>query len=65
LGWPLLRGLRLSGLLTAIFVAAERPPAVLWVPLLLVLTVAVALIDLRSEQPKWYDWLRGRRSESK
>lgn len=58
--WVGFRGLVVAAVLTAILAAVTRPPVTIWMPVWLVLTVAVALFELREELPDWWRWLRGR-----
>jgi hypothetical protein len=58
--WVGFRGMLVAAVLTATLVAITRSPATIWVPVWLVLTVEVALFELRQELPGWWRWLRGR-----
>jgi hypothetical protein len=68
LAWVLLwvgwRGAVSAGILTALLVVASYPPVTVWLPVWVVLTVAIPALDLRMEYPGWLAWLRGRPPKS-
>jgi hypothetical protein len=60
LGWIGYRGVISAAVLTALFVAAVRPPASIWVPTWAVLTLLLMMLDMRQTLPGWFAWFRGR-----
>lgn len=54
------RGVVAAGISTALIVAVIHPPTAVWIVLLIALTIAVSLIELRREAPQWFAWLVGR-----
>jgi uncharacterized membrane protein AbrB (regulator of aidB expression) len=63
LGWVLFRAVFAAGILTALIVAAFRPPAAVLIPTLIVLIGIVGVLDLRHSMPEWFAWLGGNRRD--
>lgn len=58
------RGVVAAGIITALIVVVIHPPTAVWIVLLIALTIAVSLIELRREAPQWFAWLVGRAAHS-
>jgi hypothetical protein len=58
------RGVVAAGISTALIVAVIHPPTAVWIVLLIALTIAVSLIELRRETPQWFAWLIGHAARS-
>lgn len=60
LGWVGYRGVVSASVLTALLVATTHPTAMIWVPVWVLLTALLAMLDMWQTLPSWFAWFRGR-----